>query len=44
LFILAHELAHIALGHSDDDGALIDENVKHNVQDEEETAAKRVRS
>jgi hypothetical protein len=39
LCILAHELAHIALGHIDDDGALIDENVKHNVQDEEETAA-----
>jgi hypothetical protein len=39
LFILAHELAHIALGHIDDEGALVDENVKHNIQDDEETAA-----
>ena len=41
LFILAHELAHIALGHIDDDGMLIDENVKRNIQDTEETEANR---
>ena len=35
----AHELAHIALGHIDDEGVLIDESVKHNVQDKEETDA-----
>jgi len=39
LFILAHELAHIALGHVEDDGVIIDENVKNNVKDDEETDA-----
>ena len=39
LFILAHELAHIVLGHIDDDGILIDESVEHNVKDAEETDA-----
>jgi hypothetical protein len=39
LFILAHELAHIALGHIDDDGVLIDESVRHNIQDREEADA-----
>lgn len=39
LFILAHELGHIALGHIENDGVLIDESVKHNVRDEEEEAA-----
>ena len=33
------ELAHVALGHIDDDGVLLDESVKHNVQDEEEAEA-----
>ncbi len=39
LFILAHELGHIALGHIPEDGALIDESVKNNVRDVEEEAA-----
>jgi len=39
LFILAHELGHIALGHIEDDGVLIDEDMDHNEQDAEESAA-----
>jgi len=39
LFILAHELGHVVLGHIPDDGVLIDENVKTNVVDAEEEAA-----
>ncbi len=39
LFILAHELGHIALGHIADDGVLIDESMQHNVVDQEETEA-----
>jgi hypothetical protein len=39
LFILAHELGHIALGHIEGDGVLIDESMKHNVDDQEELAA-----
>ena len=39
LFILAHELGHIALGHVEDDGLLIDESIKNNVVDKEETEA-----
>jgi len=39
LFILAHELGHIALGHIEEDGVLVDESMKHNVQDQEEAAA-----
>lgn len=39
LFILAHELGHIALGHITDDGVLIDESMQHNVRDQEEDTA-----
>ena len=39
LFLLAHELGHIALGHIDEDGVLVDESMKDNVQDQEESAA-----
>ena len=39
LFILAHELGHIALGHIEEDGVLIDESMDHNVQDQEEADA-----
>jgi hypothetical protein len=39
LFILAHELGHIVLGHIPDDGVLIDENVDTNERDDEEMAA-----
>ena len=39
LFILAHELGHIALGHVPENGALFDEKVNDNEQDDEETAA-----
>ncbi|QEH32904.1 hypothetical protein OJF2_13890 [Aquisphaera giovannonii] len=39
LFILAHELGHIALGHIPDNGVLIDENVDTNENDDEEAAA-----
>ena len=39
LFILAHELGHIALGHIADDGVLIDESMEHNVVDQEEAEA-----
>ena len=39
LFILAHELGHIALGHIEGDGVLLDESMDDNVQDQEETAA-----
>lgn len=41
LFILAHELGHIVLGHIPDEGALIDEDVDTNERDEEEGAANR---
>jgi hypothetical protein len=39
LFILAHELGHIALGHIPEDGALVDENVNTNEPDTEEDEA-----
>ena len=39
LFILAHELGHVVLGHIPDGGALIDENVKTNELDAEEREA-----
>lgn len=39
LFVLAHELGHIVLGHIPDDGVLLDENVKTNLVDAEEEAA-----
>lgn len=39
LFILAHELGHIALGHIPEDGVLVDESLDENVRDQEETAA-----
>jgi len=39
LFILAHELGHVILGHIPDNGALIDEDVNQNVGDAEEIAA-----
>jgi hypothetical protein len=39
LFILAHELGHIALGHIPDDGVLIDEDVNANERDAEEVDA-----
>jgi hypothetical protein len=39
LFILAHELGHIALGHVEDDGVLIDQSMRDNFQDQEEAAA-----
>lgn len=39
LFILAHELGHIVLGHIPDNGVLIDENVNKNECDDEESAA-----
>ncbi|MFO0954369.1 MAG: ImmA/IrrE family metallo-endopeptidase [Isosphaeraceae bacterium] len=39
LFILAHELGHIALGHVTDDGVLLDESMDRNVDDLEEDAA-----
>ena len=39
LFILAHELAHICLGHVAEDGMLIDENVEKNERDSEEDEA-----
>lgn len=39
LFILAHELGHIALGHIPEDGALVDENVDTNEPDAEEDDA-----
>ncbi len=39
LFILAHELGHIACGHVPENGALFDEKVQENVPDAEETQA-----
>jgi hypothetical protein len=39
LFILAHELGHIVLGHIPEDGVLIDENVNTNEPDTEEDQA-----
>lgn len=39
LFILAHELGHIALGHIEGDGVLIDESMAKNAQDQEEADA-----
>jgi hypothetical protein len=39
LFILAHELGHIALGHIPDNGILIDENIDTNERDDEEMTA-----
>ncbi len=39
LFILAHELGHILLGHIPENGALIDEDVNKNVSDAEEIEA-----
>ena len=39
LFILAHELGHIALGHIPDDGILLDEHVDGTGRDAEEQAA-----
>src|SRR5262249_3747340 len=39
LFILAHELGHVALGHIEDDGVLIDESMSDNVKDKEEDDA-----
>jgi hypothetical protein len=39
LFILAHELGHIVLGHIPDNGALIDEDVDSNEADAEEIEA-----
>src|SRR5262249_44964823 len=39
LFILAHELGHIALGHVGEDGALVDEEVDRTSSDDEESAA-----
>jgi len=41
LFILAHELGHIASGHIPEDGALFDEKVQGNEPDAEETEADR---
>ena len=39
LFILAHELGHQACGHVPENGALLDEQVKQNKPDQEETEA-----
>ncbi len=39
LFIVAHELGHIALGHVEDEGILIDDRVEQQGADEEERAA-----
>lgn len=39
LFILAHEMGHVVLGHIPDNGALIDEDVNRNVSDAEEIEA-----
>jgi IrrE N-terminal-like domain len=39
LFILAHELGHIACGHVPENGAIIDERVKENEADDEEREA-----
>ncbi len=39
LFILAHEMGHVALGHIENDGALIDESMNDNPRDDEEDAA-----
>src|SRR6266446_1192287 len=39
LFIVAHELGHIARGHVGSDGVLVDEQVDRNSTDEEEKAA-----
>ena len=39
LFILAHELGHIILGHVDNNAILIDERISDIVQDDEERAA-----
>lgn len=39
LFILAHELGHIALGHLAGDGVLIDESMDRNIKDQEEIEA-----
>ncbi len=41
LFILAHELGHIACGHIPENGALLDERLQENESDEEERAADR---
>jgi hypothetical protein len=41
LFILAHELGHIACGHVPEDGALLDERPQENEPDEEESEANR---
>jgi hypothetical protein len=39
LFILAHELGHLALGHVPDEGTLIDQRLDENSKDAEEQAA-----
>lgn len=39
LFILAHELGHIALGHIEEDGCLLDDHVERDSQDDEEKQA-----
>ncbi len=39
LFVLAHELGHIALGHVEDDGVLVDQEVDPDSADKEEAAA-----
>lgn len=39
LFILAHELGHVVLGHIPEDGVLIDSDLDHNEPDAEETEA-----
>jgi Zn-dependent peptidase ImmA (M78 family) len=41
LFILAHELGHLALGHVEDDGAIVDVKVKPESTDKDEEAANR---
>lgn len=39
LFILAHELGHVALGHVDADGVLVDESIDRDAVDREEAEA-----
>jgi hypothetical protein len=41
LFILAHELGHLVLGHLHSNSALVDEAVRKNAEDDEEKAANR---
>lgn len=36
LFILAHELGHVALGHIESDGVLIDDRMKYDIRDQKE--------